>query len=297
MIRVQPFYARRALELTVNWLYKYDTSLRLPYQDNLSALVHEPTFKTLVGEAVFYKAKVIIRLGNLAVHNDRAIPANDAINAVREFFHIAYWLAHTYGRTQKPEADLKFDLQAIPQEATVPKQTVAQLQKLEQELSDRDEKLSTLLADKNAIDEELKQLRAELAEAKQANTVQPDTHDYSEAQTRDLFIDLLLKESGWALDQPRDREFEVSGMPNTTGKGYVDYVLWGDDGKPLALVEAKRTKKGRKNRATASQTLCRSSRSPIWTTPDHLLHQRIRALAMGQHPLSTQRSIWLLQKK
>jgi type I restriction enzyme R subunit len=26
-----------------------------------------------------------------------------------------------------------------------------------------------------------------------------------------------------------------------TGKGFVDYVLWGDDGKPLAVVEAKRT--------------------------------------------------------
>ncbi|WP_055074383.1 DEAD/DEAH box helicase family protein, partial [Pseudanabaena sp. 'Roaring Creek'] len=281
--RTACFYARRALELTVNWLYKYDTSLRLPYQDNLSALVHEPTFKTLVGEAVFNKAKYIIRLGNLAVHNERAVPANDAINAVREFFHVAYWLAHTYGRTHKPEAGLQFDSQAIPQEATLPKQTVAQLQKLETELSDRDEKLSILLADKNAIDDELKRLRAELIAVKQANTVQPDTHDYSEAQTRDLFIDLLLKESGWVLAsapmastslsqrrQPSSlsevegtaneaekfegkegtanitREFEVSGMPNTTGKGYVDYVLWGDDGKPLALVEAKRTKRSPK---------------------------------------------------
>jgi type I restriction enzyme, R subunit len=241
--RTACFYARRALELTVNWLYKYDTSLRLPYQDNLSALVHEPTFKELVGEAVFNKIKYIIRLGNLAVHNERAVPANDAINAVREFFHVAYWLAHTYGRTHKPEAGLQFDPQAIPQEATLPKQTVAQLQKLETELSDRDEKLSILLADKNAIDDELKRLRAELIAVKQANTVQPDTHDYSEAQTRDLFIDLLLKESGWALDQPRDREFEVIGMPNETGKGFVDYVLWGNDGKPLAIVEAKRTKK------------------------------------------------------
>jgi len=57
-----------------------------------------------------------------------------------------------------------------------------------------------------------------------------DTHDYSEAETRDYFIDLLLKEAGWPLDQPRDREFEVAGMPNNQGKGFVDYVLWGDDG-------------------------------------------------------------------
>jgi type I restriction enzyme R subunit len=32
-------------------------------------------------------------------------------------------------------------------------------------------------------------------------------------------------------------------MPNSAGKGFVNYVLWGDDGKPLALLEAKRTRK------------------------------------------------------
>ena len=49
---------------------------------------------------------------------------------------------------------------------------------------------------------------------------------------------LLLREAGWPLDQPRDREFPVTGMPNGKGSGYVDYVLWGADGKPLGLVEA-----------------------------------------------------------
>ena len=82
-----------------------------------------------------------------------------------------------------------------------------------------------------------------MAKAKQAAAAQPDTHDYSEAETRDYFIDLLLKEAGWPLDQDRDREFQVDGMPNAQGKGFVDYVLWGDDGKPLGLVEAKRTRR------------------------------------------------------
>src|SRR5688500_5720973 len=52
-------YARRALELAVAWAYKYDPSLKLPYQDNLSALIHEPSFKQAAGEAVFSKARVI----------------------------------------------------------------------------------------------------------------------------------------------------------------------------------------------------------------------------------------------
>jgi type I restriction enzyme R subunit len=54
---------------------------------------------------------------------------------------------------------------------------------------------------------------------------------------------VLLAEAGWPLTEPQDREFEVIGMPNTGGVGYVDYVLWGADGLPLALVEAKRTTK------------------------------------------------------
>jgi type I site-specific restriction endonuclease len=93
------------------------------------------------------------------------------------------------------------------------------------------------------IDEELQRLREEIAAAKKANSARPDTHDYSEAETRDYFIDMLLKEAGWSLAGPQDVEYEVRGMPTKDGRGYVDYVLWGDDGKPLGIVEAKRTRK------------------------------------------------------
>jgi len=237
------FYARRALELAVAWAYKHDPALKLPYQDNLSALIHEPSFKQTAGDAVFSKARVIVTLGNRAVHSHRAIPADDALVAVRELFHVTYWLARTYGRTARPAPGLAFDPKALPKAGPAPRQTAEQLQSLEAGLRERDEKLTALLADKNALDEELKRLRAEVAAAKKAAAAQPDTHDYSEAETRDYFIDLLLKEAGWPLDQPRDREFEVSAMPNKEGKGFVDYVLWGDDGKPLGLVEAKRTRR------------------------------------------------------
>ena len=241
--RTACFYARRALELAVSWAYKHDTALRLPYQDNLSALIHDPSFKQVAGEAVFNKARVINTLGNRAVHSHRPVPETDALAAVRELFHVAYWLARTYGRVDRPEPGLRFNAAALPRPAQSVAQTTEQLQALQARLCEKDENLAALLADKTALDEELKRLRAEVAEAKKAATAQPDTHDYSEAETRDYFIDLLLKEAGWALDQPRDREFEVSGMPNAQGKGFVDYVLWGDDGKPLALVEAKRTRR------------------------------------------------------
>ena len=107
----------------------------------------------------------------------------------------------------------------------------------------RDKALSDAAATNAALNAELERVRAEIAEARKAAAQAPDTHDYSEAETRDQFIDLLLHEAGWFLDDPRDREFEVDGMPNTQGKGYVDYVQWGSDGRPLGLVEAKRTKR------------------------------------------------------
>ncbi len=241
--RTACFYARRALELAVDWAYKHDAGLRLPYQDNLSALIHDPTFKQAAGEAVFSKARVINTLGNRAVHSHRPVPEADAVAAVRELFHIAYWFARTYGRMARPAPGLAFDPAALPRAAQAASQTAEQLQALEARLREKDEDLAALLADKTALDEELKRLRAEVAEAKKAAAAQPDTHDYSETETRDYFIDLLLKEAGWPLDQPRDREFEVGGMPNAQGKGFVDYVLWGDDGKPLGLVEAKRTRR------------------------------------------------------
>lgn len=241
--RAACFYARRALENAMAWLYRCDSKLKLPYQDNLSALIHEPTFKAVAGEAVFTKARVIWRQGSDAVHAERPVRQYEALQVVKELFHFSYWLARTYARGAKPGPGLVFDPEALPKTSPLPKQTLDQLRQLEARLREKDEKLSDLLNSRAELDAELVRLRAEVAAAKKANAATPDTHDYSEAETRDFFIDLLLKEAGWALDQPRDREFEVAGMPNTQEKGFVDYVLWGDDGKPLALIEAKRTKR------------------------------------------------------
>ena len=244
--RTACFYARRALESAVKWVYTADGTLHLPYRDNLSALIHEPTFKQVAGEAVFNKAKLVNAIGNRAVHESPPLPAAASDAAIRELFHICYWLAHTYARGPKPSSTLTFDASAIPTTAHASPQTAAKLQELETTLQERDERLTELLLGKSALDAELVRLRAEVAAAKKANEQHADNHDYTEAETRDYFIDMLLHEAGWPLDQKEDREYPVTGMPNAKGDGFVDYVLWGDDGKPLALVEAKRTKKSAK---------------------------------------------------
>ena len=91
------------------------------------------------------------------------------------------------------------------------------------------------------LEAERQALLGEVAAAKKAAEAIPaGAHDWSEYETRKYKIDALLGEAGWRLTDVRDREFEVRGMPSASGIGKVDYVLWGDDGLPLAVVEAKK---------------------------------------------------------
>jgi type I restriction enzyme R subunit len=244
------FHARLALEAAVKWMYAHDRSLRSPYDPALSALIHEGTFRALVGNALVTKARIIKDYGNAAAHETRAIPPGNAIIAVRELFHFSYWLVRTYARGAKPDAGLTFDQNALPRAVQVEASTLVKLQALAKEresaakaLEDAEAARIQSEADAKARDAEIARLQAEIATIKSANAATPDTHDYNEEETRDAFIDLLLREAGWPLDQPRDREFPVTGMPNNTGEGFVDYVLWGDDGMPLAVIEAKRTRR------------------------------------------------------
>ena len=244
------FYARLALESAVKWMYDNDRSLRSPYDTALSALIHEGSFRALVGNALVTKARIIKDYGNKAAHDTRAVAPQNAVICVRELFHFTYWLAHTYGRGARPDPALTFNAATLPRAVQVEASTLAKLQAL---AKDREEGAKALAeeqaarikseGDRAALDAEVKRLQAEIAAVKAANEKTADTHDYNEAETRDAFIDLLLAEAGWPLDQPRDREYPLKGMPSTSGDGFADYVLWGDDGKPLAVIEAKRTKR------------------------------------------------------
>src|SRR5689334_21339878 len=97
--RAACFYARFALEVAVQWLYANDKALRMPYDQSLGALIHEPCFKKLVPEAVFQKARVIQKAGNMAVHSQRAIRQFDALQVVKELHHFFFWINRTYNRS------------------------------------------------------------------------------------------------------------------------------------------------------------------------------------------------------
>ncbi|MEA2719392.1 MAG: type restriction enzyme subunit [Candidatus Eremiobacteraeota bacterium] len=247
--RAACFYARLALEVAVNWMFANDRSLNAPYENTLAARIHEPTFRNTVGQGRFSSANIIRNFGNIAVHETKPVPRDRAIASVRELFNFTFWLARTYGRTQ-PDPNLAFNPDALPQTKQVAASTLAQLQDVAKNfvaaMAALDDAKKAALASEDrraALETELAAARAEIAAIKSANAAIPDLHDYNEETTRDAFIDLLLHEAGWPLAQKQDREFPVTGMPNATGTGFVDYVLWGADGKPLGIVEAKRTRK------------------------------------------------------
>lgn len=239
--RAACWYARMTLEQMVNWLYQYDPNFKC-YDESLGARVYDPSFRKNAGESIFTKATLVISIGNRAAHA-KATKRADALTAITELFHVAYWLARTYSTKQRPNPSLQFNQSLIPPAPQTAAVAVEELVKQEARLNQQqteNEALKAKLAGLEATELELAALRAEIAKAKSANQAEHDAHDYNEEQTRDYFIDLLLHEAGWALDKAEDREFAVDGMPNNAGVGYVDYVLWGDDGKPLAVVEAKR---------------------------------------------------------
>ena len=244
------FHARLALESMVKWMYANDASLRSPYDTALSALIHEGTFRALVGNALVTKARIIKDLGNVAVHDTRPVPEKAATDSLKQLFDFCYWLVRTYARGTKPAPTVAFSATALPRAVQVEASTLAKLQALAKEREDAAKALVEEQAarikseeDRAALDEQIKRLQAEIEVVKTENAKVKDTHDYSEAETRDISIDRLLAEAGWPLDQERDREFPVTGMPNQSEEGFVDYVLWGDDGRPLAVIEAKRTKR------------------------------------------------------
>lgn len=238
------FYSRMALEKTVNWLYCNDLDLQNPYETTLSARMFEPSFKSLIPGSIYNEINLIRREGNNAVHGKK-ISTYNALSSLKFLHRFLQWLSKTYS----PEIiDLViFDENLIPKEGNG-RLTIARLHELQKEYDQQKVLLEQEVKKRLEKESELQKMQAAFQEIKDRKesrkkiTVPPSP--YTEAETRKLFINELLREAGWDPELKETLEYEVSGMPkevNPSGKGYIDYVLWGDNGLPVGLVEAKRT--------------------------------------------------------
>jgi len=247
-------FCRSTFENAVNWLYDHDAKLTRPWRSDLSTLMHEPAFSSLFNRALFAELNLIRKTGNAAAHGTK-ISEQDALACLKYLFRFLRFLAIYYGK-KTPETQI-FDESLIPAvhaPATDQQQhiqrLIADLDHKNQAFREAEQTQSKLAKENSALKARLEQQRVDIS----ARKAEREKSVYvsaaipllvSEAETRRRYIDLSLKECGWNnLREGRELEYEVTGMPlstNPSGLGYVDYVLWGDNGLPLAVVEAKKT--------------------------------------------------------
>ena len=232
---------RKALELAVKWVYAADTSMEMPYRDNLQSLLHEPSFRFAVDRNTWGKLPFIAKLGNRAVHTGHNIQKGDALLCLQSLFEFIQWIDYCYGTAYQ---ERKFDPARIPAE-----KIAVDVKKIKEQESLLDEKQAEIEKLRKQIEEMSARFTAEKDQHKKERTFQSE--DLSEFATRKRFIDVDLREMGWKLegvDADVQVEYEVDGMAGKAGqKGYADYVLFGKDGLPLAVVEAKRASKDPNN--------------------------------------------------
>lgn len=226
--------SRRALELAVKWMYSFDNDLNIPYQDNISSLIHDNSFMDIVGYDLFRMIKYIIKLGNVAVHTNSNIKREEAILSLNNLFNFISFLDYCYSDEY---IEKQFD-EDLLDEGSSKRIKAQELQELYDKLSAKDKKIEE-------VRKENEELREELTSKRKDNSRKNDFNvtEINEYETRKRYIDVELKLAGWDFNKDIREEVEVAGMLNQSEVGYVDYVLYGDNGKPLAVVEAKRTSK------------------------------------------------------
>ena len=222
---------RKSLEEWIRWLYENDVDLEMPYDTSLNSLLHNQDLRDLLAPSLFKQVNLVRKLGNDAVHASARVYPEQALHALQIMHGFTGWVMRVYSDS-KPVIPV-FDAGLIPREAPV-----AKYKDRIAELEEQFQQAKELLKQK---EEELQRIQ----QIKEQHTKVPPPPDPNEAITREIYINLLLQEAGWDPKGPDVAEYPVNGMPTGDGKndgpGFVDYVLWGDNGKPLAVVEAKRT--------------------------------------------------------
>ena len=215
---------RRAMEFAVKWMYSVDKALVMPYQDTLVSLMNTEDFRDIVGADIWRRMDLIRRMGNNAAHTGKKITQEQAALCLENLYVFLDFVAYCYGENY---TEGHFDPALLTQESEASAAPVQEAPEVE---------LAALMAENAALKEELTARRAE-----QQQTYVPKPLDLSEYKTRKLYIDTMLTDAGWTEGKDWLNEVELPGMPNKSEVGYADYVLYGDDGRPLAVVEAKRT--------------------------------------------------------
>ncbi len=215
---------RRTMEFAVKWLYSVDASLQKPYQDNLHSLMCAEEFRALVDKGLWRRMDLIRKMGNRAAHAEAKITFDEASLCLQNLFIFLDFVSCCYAKEyEEHQFDSSLLCRELP-DLQAPHRTFADV-------------------DLQALIEENKALKAELTKRRENKhpAYVPKPLDLSEYKTRKIYIDFMLRDAGWVEGQNWLNEVKIEGMPNQSGKGYADYVLYDDAHKPLAVIKAKST--------------------------------------------------------
>ena len=214
--------ARRALEYIVRALYQMK-NIEIGERTSLYELVDGEPFKEFIGdERVMMAVHYVRKVGNNAAHAS-TVTKKDAFFCLLNIYNV---VASVLLKLRVVDSVNPFDRSLVPSApgtpTIVPTKVVAPDKIVE-------------VADKVAVTSE--------------TPVEVIPSDISEAETRTMYIDLMLREAGWNILDKEGMvatssacvEVELHGMPNAHDLGFADYVLFGSNGKPLAVIEAKKT--------------------------------------------------------
>ena len=226
--------SRKAMEFAIKWMYSVDSELEMPYQDNLQSLMNAEEYRQIVGPDLWKRMDYIRRSGNNAAHSNKKLGRDEAMLCLENLFIYLDYIAYCYSDQYEEHS---FDKTLITSRINKAKESKETELTKAQELSAKQElDLQKLIAENASLKEELSARRQE-----QQQTYVPKPIDLSEYKTRKLYIDSMLIDAGWTEGKDWINEVELSGMPNKSEVGFVDYVLYDDMHRPLAVIEAKRT--------------------------------------------------------
>ena len=214
---------RRAMEVAVKWMYSVDGSLELPYDERLVSLMNNEDFRDIVGNDIWRRMKLIRQLGNDAAHEGKKFSVEQATLCLENLYIFMDFIACCYA-DEYTQKDFDSELLKVQTTETVPQIDVQEID------------LKALIAENESLKAEFTARREE-----QQQSYVPKPLDISEYKTRKIYIDAMLTDAGWVEGKDWVNEYELPGMPNKSEVGFADYVLFGDDGKALAVIEAKRT--------------------------------------------------------
>lgn len=218
------FNCRRAMEFAVKWMYSVDGDLVMPYNDSLAVLMSTDEFRDIVGADMLRRMDYIRKVGNKSAHAGTKVTVQQAELCVENLFYFLDFVAYCYGKDYKAQT---FDPSLLQLTVSEAMELVSNSEKVD---------IQQLIEENRSLKEELTARRAE-----QQQTYTPRPIDLSEFETRRLYIDVMLEDAGWTRGRDWLDEVELMGMQNRSALGYADYVLYGDDGRALAVIEAKKT--------------------------------------------------------